>query len=130
MYFGARLGVQPDEVLVVALDEEGLPGHWTLLCPPGREVAGSIMLPRGLVDTGHVRPDAKVADMENPGERDSEGQLEREDVGVEPVQGTVTVSGNAKNRGAASRQNREPPRSALPIWMLEPIERFVTFKEG
>lgn len=60
------LGVEPDEVLVVALDEDRPPGSETAFGPPRREVARALVLTGRTVDPARIGPDAEVADVQHP----------------------------------------------------------------
>jgi hypothetical protein len=89
------LGVEPDEVLVVALDEERLPWGRAALREPRWEIAGAVVLLGRLVDAVHVGPDTEVADVEHPLEAHAERRLEREDVLVHAVHGPMDVARGA-----------------------------------
>jgi hypothetical protein len=89
----------PDEVLVVAFDEQRLARRLTSLGTPRREVAGTIVPFGRTVDPVRVGPDAEVPDVQHPLEAHAERLLEGEDVLVEPVEGSVDVTGGADDHG-------------------------------
>jgi hypothetical protein len=60
------------------------------------------MLPGGLVDSGLVRPDTEVADVQHPLETHAERLLEGEDVLVEPIEGSVDVAGGTDDHGLST----------------------------
>ena len=101
---GQHLGigpvVQPDEVLVVALDEQSSSRRGPSLGPPGREIPGAVVAFGRTVDAGRGRPDAEVADMEHPRKAHAERLLEGEDLLVEPVDGPVDIAGSANDHGS------------------------------
>jgi hypothetical protein len=84
---------------VVALDEQRLVRRWAPLGPPRREVAGAVVALRRPVDAARVRPHAEVADVQHPLEAHTERDLEGEDVFVEPIEGSVDVTGGADDHG-------------------------------
>src|SRR5690606_17066350 len=94
------LGVEPDEVLVVALDEQRAARGGPSTRPPSGEVARAVVLPGGLVDALRVRPHAEVADMQHPLEAHAERLLEGEDVLEEPIEGSVDVASGADDHGS------------------------------
>ncbi len=95
------LGVEPDEVLVVALDEDGLLRHGPTIRIPGGEVPGALVPSRGTVDPLRIGPHPEVPDVEHPLEAHPKRPLECEDVVVEPIEGSVRITGGAEEHGAA-----------------------------
>jgi hypothetical protein len=87
---------QPGEVLVVPLDEPRRLGRGPALGPPPREVAWAVVLARGAVDARGVGPDPEVADVQHLVEHHARDGLEREQVGVEPIEGSVGVASGAQ----------------------------------
>jgi len=106
------LGIEPPEILVVALDEDG--GAWDgpPLSDPPWEIAGTVMTTSGGVDMFRIGPHPEVADMENPIERHAEGLLEGEDVSVEAIESAVYIAGRAKDHDVIwTDKNGGPPRN-------------------
>ena len=97
------LFLEPDEVLVVALDKDRGAGRRASLGEPHGEVASAFVLARGLVDAVGVGPDAEVADVQDVVKAHAEGVLEREDIGVELVHGSMDVAGCADEHDVAMK---------------------------
>jgi hypothetical protein len=93
------LGIEPNEVLVVALDEDRFSRRRATLRDPGGEIAGAVVFSGHLVDAICVRPDAEVADVKHPLEAHPERFLEREDIVVHAIDGAVNVAGSADEHG-------------------------------
>ena len=84
-----------------------LPGIATLLRPtqhtrgrerailgkPDREISRAIVLARCLVHPVGIGPDAKIAEVKHVVKTSTERFLEREDIFIEPVQGSVNIAG-------------------------------------
>src|SRR5690606_23614557 len=60
---GLELPVEPDEVLVIALDEDRGSRRCATLGEPGREVSRAVVLAYGLVYALGIWSDAEVADV-------------------------------------------------------------------
>ena len=92
-----RLGFEPREVLVVALDEDGGTRNASPFGEPAREITSALVAAGGVVNSLRIRPDPKVADMKDPVELHAESVFERQHVGVEPIERSVYVAGRANN---------------------------------
>jgi len=91
--------VEPLEVLVVPLDEDGLPRSRALLPPPPREVTGAVVPACGLVDAIRGGPDAEVADVEDPIELEARCCFEPKDIVEEAIECPMYVSRSAEEHG-------------------------------
>src|SRR5690606_25164735 len=87
--------VEPDEVLVIAFDEDRAPRRRALLGEPDGEVPRALVVTGGLVYPVRIRPDAEVADVKDIVETHAERLLEGEDIVVEPIHGSMNVAGGA-----------------------------------
>ena len=95
-HLGRVLRVEPEEVLVVALDENRPPRRGASVGEPRREVAGTVVCSCRPVDATRIRLNTEITHVKHPPKAFPEHLLEREDVVIHSVDGPVDVTGGAK----------------------------------
>lgn len=89
------------------------------------------MVARGLVDAPGVRPDPEVANVQDVIEAHAEVRLEREDVEVEPIDGSVDVPSGAEDhrRRCVVRDLRRSPDAYRMCEVVVKVENIVDLTE-
>ena len=95
-HFGCVLCVEPEEVFVVTLDEYRPPRCDASVGKPRREVAGAVVFPCRPVDAIRIRPNAEITHVKYPLKAVPKRVLERKDVVIHPIDGSVDIAGSAK----------------------------------
>src|ERR1700728_2556449 len=94
--------VEPHEVLMITLDEEGRPSCRSVLGEPSRKIARAVVMARCFIEPIRVGPNPKVAHVQDVVEANAKHRLEREHALIQTVHRSMNVAGRADQHGAPS----------------------------
>jgi hypothetical protein len=101
-HFPFRTRIEPHEIFMITLDEEGRPRRPSVLFEPHRKVTRTIMMASSLVDPTWIRPHTKIPDVQHIVEANTQRCFERENVLIETVHCSVNITCGT-NEHCASR---------------------------
>src|SRR5271165_2534495 len=87
----SRTRIEPHEIFVITLDEDGRPRRLSVLFEPHRKVARTIVMASRFVDPARIRPDTKIAHVQHVVEANTQRCFEGEDVLIETIHCSVNI---------------------------------------